>query len=55
MKYQYLKKGHLLPGKMVSEDQYILQAPDMLYHTKGKSYPYEMFSGGFLLTMPVVI
>ena len=31
---------------MVSADHYILQAPVRLYHTKGKSDQYEMFSGG---------
>ena len=46
MKEQYLKKYHPLPGHMVSADQYILQAPGRLYHTKGKSYPSDMFSGG---------
>ena len=36
MKEQYLKKDHLLPGKIVSSDHY----------TKGKSDQSEMFSGG---------
>ena len=31
---------------MVSAYHYILQAPGRLYHTKGKSYPSDMFSGG---------
>ena len=30
-------------------DPYISRAPGRLYHTKGKSYPYEMFSGGCVL------
>ena len=30
---------------MVSEDHYISRAPVRLYHTKGRSYPSEMFSG----------
>ena len=46
MKKQDLKKDHLLPGKMVSEDHYISQAPGRLYHTKGKSDQSDMFSGG---------
>ena len=31
---------------MVSADHYILRDPGRLYHTKDKSYPYDMFSGG---------
>ena len=31
---------------MVSSDHYILRDPGRLYHTKGKSDQYEMFSGG---------
>ena len=27
-------------------DHYILRAPGRIYHTKGKSYQYDMFSGG---------
>ena len=46
MKEQELKKDHLLPGHMVSVDHYILLAPGRIYHTKGKSDPSEMFSGG---------
>ena len=46
MKEQDLKKHHLLPGKMVSEDHYISRDPGRLYHTKGKADPSEMFSGG---------
>ena len=46
MKEQELKKDHLLPGQMVSADHYISRAPGRLYHTKGKSYQSDMFSGG---------
>ena len=46
MKEQELKKDHLLPGQMVSADQYISQAPVRLYHTKGESDEADMFSGG---------
>ena len=46
MKDQELKKDHLLPGYMVSADHYILRATGRIYHTKGKSDPYDMFSGG---------
>ena len=46
MKEQELKKGHLLPVQMVSADHYISRYPGRLYHTKGKSYPSDMFSGG---------
>ena len=46
MKEQDTKKDNLLPGQMVSEDQYILRGPCRLYHAKEKSYPYDMFSGG---------
>ena len=31
---------------MVSADNYISQDPGRLYHTKGNSYLYVMFSGG---------
>ena len=31
---------------MVSVDHYISRAPGKLYHTKGKSDPSDMFSGG---------
>ena len=44
MKDQELKKDHLLPGKMVSSDHYISQAPVRFNHTKGQSYPSDMFS-----------
>ena len=37
-----------MPGKIVSADHYILRYLDKLYHTKGKSYPSDMFSGGFV-------
>ena len=46
MKEQDLKKDHLLPGHMVSTDHYIKQAPGRLNHKKGKSDPYNVFSGG---------
>ena len=46
MKKKYFKKDHLLYGHMVSEDQYILRAPGRLYHTKCKSDPSDMLSGG---------
>ena len=46
MKYQVLKKDHILPGKMVSEDQYIPRSLGRLYHTKGKSDQSDMLSGG---------
>ena len=46
MKEKDLKKDHLLPGNMVSTDQYISRAPVRIYHTKGKSDPSNMFSGG---------
>ena len=46
MKEQEIKKDHLLPGKMVSADPYILRAPGRLYHTNRTSDPYDMFSGG---------
>ena len=47
MKDQELKKDHLLPGQMVSADHYISRASVRLYHTKGKSDQYDMFSGVF--------
>ena len=54
MKEQELKKDHILPGQMVYADHYIAWDPCRLYHTNGKSYPSDMFYGGFfLLTMPV--
>ena len=46
MNEKEIKKDHLLPGQMVSADHYILRAPGRLYHTKGKSYQFDMFSGG---------
>ena len=46
MKKQEVKNNHLLPGKMVSADHYILRDPGRLYHTKFKSDPSDMFSGG---------
>ena len=56
MKEQELKKGHLLPGKMVSSDHYISRDPGRLYHTKGKSDPSYIFSGRCVfITMPVVM
>ena len=46
MKEKELKKDHLLPGQMVYADHYISRDPGRLYHTKGKSDPSDMFSGG---------
>ena len=46
MKEQELKNDHLMHVHMVSTYHYILRASDSLYHTKGKSYPYDMFSEG---------
>ena len=46
MKEKELNKYHLLTEKMVSADHYISRAPGRLYHTKGKSDQYKMFSGG---------
>ena len=43
MKEQELKKDHLLPGQMVSVDNYISRAPGRLYHTKSKSDQSDMF------------
>ena len=37
-----------MPEHMVSADNYILLSPGRLYQTKGKSYPYEMISGGYV-------
>ena len=46
MKKQELKKDHLLPGQMVSADNYISRAPGRIYHTKGNPDQSDMFSGG---------
>ena len=46
MKDQELKKDNILPGKMVYADNYISRYPGRLYRTKGKSYQYDMISGG---------
>ena len=46
MKEKELNKDHILPGQMVSIYHNILRALGRLYHTKGKSDPYEMFSCG---------
>ena len=46
IKGQDLKKDNILPGQIVSADQYILRDTGRLYHKKGKSYPSDMFSGG---------
>ena len=46
MKEQELKKVHLLPGHMLSTDNYISQAAGNIYHTRTKSDPYEMFLVG---------
>ena len=43
MKEQDLKKDNILPGQMVSADHYISRDTGRLYHTKGKSDPYDMF------------
>ena len=48
MKEQELKKDHLMPVHMVSVDHYISWDIDRIYHTKAKSYPSDMFSGGFV-------
>ena len=45
IKVKDLNKDHILPVQIVSADHYILQAPGRLYHTKGKSYPSNMYSG----------
>ena len=45
IKEQYLKKGHILPGHMVSTDNYISGDPVKIYHTKGKSDQSDMLSG----------
>ena len=44
MKEQELKKYHLLSGRMVSADHYILQDTSRLYHTKCKSDTFDSFS-----------
>ena len=54
MKEQDLKKDHLLPGKMVSADNYISWDPGRLYHTKGKPDQSDISQEDVsLLTMPV--
>ena len=45
-KEQDLKKGNILTGQMVFSDHYISRDPGRLYHTKSKSDPPDMFSGG---------
>ena len=45
----YIKKDHILTGQMVSADHYFLLSLVRLYHTKVKSDPSEMFSGGCIL------
>ena len=52
MKEQELKKDHFMPVQMVSAYHYILRAPGRLYHTKGKSYPSDMFSGRCVFVDP---
>ena len=42
-KEQDINKDHLLPGYMVSTDCYISWDTGRLYHTKGNSYPSDMF------------
>ena len=53
-----LKKNHILPGKMVSADHYILWDMGRLYHTRGKSEKSDIFlsvclfvdhGGGFMI------
>ena len=46
MKEQELKKDHIMPGHMVYADHYIYRDPGRIFHTKGKSDPSDMFSGG---------
>ena len=55
MKEQELKKDHLLPGQMVSIDHYILRAPGRLYHTKGKSDQSDIFSGGCVFIVFILL
>ena len=45
-KDQEINSDHIMPGQMVSADHYISRAPGMIYHTKGKSDPYDMLSRG---------
>ena len=54
MTEKYLKKDSLLPGQMFPADHYISWDPGRLYHTKGKSNPYEIFSGGYILLTNIV-
>ena len=49
MKEQELNKYHLLPGQMVSADHCIFLAPGRICHTKGKSDPSDILSGGCVL------
>ena len=49
MEKQEIKKDYIFPRQMVSADHYILRIPGRLYHTKGKSDPSDMFSGGCFL------
>ena len=46
MKETDIKKDHFHPIHMVYKDHCISWASGRLYHTKGNSYPSEMFSGG---------
>ena len=55
MNGQELKKYPLLTVEMVSVDYYISRDPGSFYHTRGKSDPYDIFLGFFVLTMPVVL
>ena len=55
MNGQDLKKDPLLTVEMVSVDYYISRDPGSFYHTRGKSDPYDIFLGFFVLTMPVVL
>ena len=49
MKEQDINKDHLLPVHMVYADNYILRAPGRIYHTKGKSHPFDIYSEGCVL------
>ena len=49
MKEKELNKYHLLPLQMVYSIHYIFWATGRLYHTKGKSDPSDMYSGGSVL------
>ena len=44
MKEQDINKDHLLPAQMVSAYHYVLRDPGRIYHRKGKSDPYDIYS-----------